>query len=235
LLSAAALGIRCYVDPEDGSLGYFAFWIVAALMCVLLHAFGQALVGRLFGIRCGIVLDGLGGQIVGVESLPRLWQRVSVLLAGPVVSFLLVAGIWAAIELIPFPRFLIDWGWQSPIATGALMLVRINLAWGLLSISPIWPLSGGRIAVDAGETLLGRKGRIAAMILSLVVTALLTVWIVFEMSWHLNFRYDPLYLLHLQECLIWLVFCFALWILGFKAVWSAHESNSADQHNRESI
>src|SRR5580700_6241444 len=93
LLSSAALGIRCYADPEDGSLGYFAFWIVAALVCVFVHALGQALVGRLFGIRCGIVLDGLGSQIVGVESSPRLWQRVSVLLAGPAVSFLLVTGI----------------------------------------------------------------------------------------------------------------------------------------------
>jgi stage IV sporulation protein FB len=217
--SALLLGTRYIADPEAGSVGYLAFWIMAALVCVLLPVLAQAFVGRCFRLRLGILLYGLGSQATGIESLPRSWQRVSALLAGPVVSSLLVAGIWGAIELIPFPAFLIDWGWQTPIATGAAILVSLNLWWCLLSLLPIWPLAGGQIVVDVGETYLGRTGRNAALILSLISIAILSILVVSETNRHLNFRYDPRYLLHLQEGIVWLAFCFVLWLRSFKLLW----------------
>ncbi len=229
--SVATLGIRYYADPEGGSLGYFLFWIAAALSCLLLHALGQAVVGRLLGICGEIVLDGLGSQFVGVDRLPRCWQRVLTRLAGSLVQFALVGGIWGLTE-IPFPQTLSDWGWKSPIANGAKILLDINLTWGLLTVLPLWPLAGGRVALDVGETLLGRKGRTLALLLSLAVTAILSTWVVFEMSLHLSFPYDPRYLLHLIEGVIRLFFCFILWTISFKAMWpvdsSAHEPVTTD-------
>jgi stage IV sporulation protein FB len=219
--SVAALGIRYYADPEAGSLGYFAFWFAAVLGCVLLHALSQIFVGRLFGMRGAIVLYSLGSLISGVDNLPQCWQRVVVPLAGPIAQFVLVGCIWGLAVIFPFPVTLSDWGYQAPIATGAAMLVRINLHWGLLNVLPLWPLAGGRISVDVGETLGGRTGRIAALILSLVVIALISVWAVFETSWYLNFRYDPRYVLHLEEGIVWLLFCFVLWTRNFAALWSA--------------
>jgi hypothetical protein len=90
---------------------------------------------------------------------------------------------------------------------------------------PLWPLAGGRIAFSIGEALLGRKGLIAAAVLSLGATALLSVWVVIEMSWHLEFHYDPRYLLHLEEFSILLLFCFILWLRSFKILWPENISN----------
>lgn len=224
-LSVAALGIRYYADPEGGSLGYFTFWILAVLGSVLLHTFCQAFVGRLFGMRGEIVLYGLGSLILGVDKLSRCWRRVIVLLVGPMVQFVLLGCIWGLATFVPFPATLINWGWQTPIATGAEILVRINLAWGLLNILPIWPLVGGRIALDVGDSLLGRKGRTAAMVLSLIVTATLSVWVVFEMSWRMNNPFDPRYFIYLEEGLIRLLFFFILWLRSFKALWPENVSN----------
>jgi stage IV sporulation protein FB len=221
--SVAVLGIRYYADPEAGSLGYFTFWIVGVLGCVLLHALGQVGIGRFFGMRGEIVLHGLGSQILAVESLSRCWQRIVVLLAGPIVQLLLVGCIWG-LTAFPFPSTLSDWGWQTPIATGAVILVRISLAWGLLNILPLWPLAGGRIALDVGQTLLGRTGRVLAQVLSLAVTGILIVWVVLEMSLHLENRYDPGYLMHLEEGIIRLLFCFVLWTMSFKALWPAENT-----------
>ncbi len=222
--SIAILGLRYYADPEAGGIGYFAFWMSAVLTSVLLHALGQVFVGRLFGMRGGIVLYGLGSMILDVDSLPRCWQRVVVFLAGPFVSFLVVGCIWGLAE-IPFPATLSDWGWQTPVATCADILVRINLAWGFLNVLPLWPLVGGRIAFTVSEALLGRKGQIVAAVLSLGMTGLLSVWVVLEMSRHLEFHYDPRYLLHLEEFSILLLFCFLLWLRSFRLLWPENASN----------
>jgi stage IV sporulation protein FB len=217
--STVLLGSRYIADPEAGSVGYFAFWMMAALVCVLLPALAQAFLGRCFGARLGIVLYGLGSQLTGVESLPHSWKRVATFLAGPIVSSLLVAAIREAIELIPFPAFLVDWGWQAPIATGAAILVHLNLWWCLLSILPVWPLTGGQVAVNVGETFLGRAGRNATLVLSLVTVAILSLLVVFETSGRLSFHFDPRYVLYLQEGIVWLAFCFVLWLRGFKVLW----------------
>jgi Zn-dependent protease len=218
--ASAALGIRYYADPEAGSAEYFALWMVAVLVCVLLSALGQALVGRAFGMRGSIVLYGLGSLISGVDSLPRCRQRVAVLLSGPLISLLLLAGIWGLTELIPFPATQVEWGWRSLLANGLVILVRINLGWGLLNLLPLWPLAGGRIASDVGETLWGKRGQIAAVVLSLAVTAVLSVWVILEMGWRMNnLRYDPRYAPSLEECGILLLFCFFFWIRSFRTLW----------------
>jgi Zn-dependent protease len=144
-------------------------------------------------------------------------------LAGPTVQLVLLGGVWG-LTAIPFPKTLIDWGWQTPVATGALILVQINLTWGLLNIVPLWPFVGGRIAVDVGETALGKTGRVISLVLSLAVTSIVSVWIVFEMSLHLNNRFDPNYLIHLEEGIIRLLFCFVLWTISFKALWPVENS-----------
>jgi stage IV sporulation protein FB len=226
--SAAALGVRYFADPENGSIGYFVFWMAGVSFCVLLHALGEIFVGRIFGMRGEILLYGLGGRTTGVESLPRCRKRITVLLAGPIVLFLLVAGLWGITESVPFPDFLIDWGWQTPIANGAAILVRIGLYWGLLNVLPLWPLAGGQIAVDLGETFFGKRGRTIALVSSLGVIAYLCIWTVFQKSYYLGFHYDPHYLLHLVEGFVLLVFCYVLWMLNFKVLWQGNQPSSGN-------
>lgn len=223
--ASAALGVRYYADPDAGSLGYFGFWMAAVLFCVLLHALCQAWMGRALGVRCEILLYGLGNQIIGLDKLSQCWQRLLVLSAGPVSQFLLLGCLWG-LTAMSFPASLREWGWQTSIANGAAILVRITLAWGLLNLVPLWPLTGGRMALEVGEALLGSKGRTAGLVLSLAATALLTVWVVLEMSWRLNFPYDDRYKIYLTEGIVGLLFCFILWLQNLIALWPAVSDDS---------
>ena len=216
--SSALLGVRYYADPEGGSIGWFAFWMTAVLASVFLHELGHLFAGRLFGMRGEVVLSGLGGAVLGLDALPRRWQRVVVLLAGPLVGFLVVAGIWG-LTWVPFPAALSEEGWQSAIATSVAMVVWINYDWALLNLLPLWPLDGGRIAVEVGEGLFGRGGLVVALVLSLVVSALLAIWAMLQISWRLEFPYDPRYALYLQHYSILLLYCFLFWLRGFRALW----------------
>ena len=58
-----------------------------------------------------------------------------------------------------------------------------------------------------------------AFVISLTVAAILSVWVVLEIDWHLENRYDPRYFIHLEEGIIRLFFCFVLWTKSFKALW----------------
>jgi len=218
-LSASILGIRYYADPEAGSIGFFAFWMVSVTVCVLLHCLAQVVVARLFGIRGEVLLYGLGSLFVGLESLHPYWKRVVVLLAGLLVQFLIVAGIHFLPELMPFPQYLIEHGWQNSIATGAAMLAHFNLYWGILNLLPLLPFVGGRVVADLGESLLGRKGRNAAYLVSLVVSALLSIWVAFDLNRNADlYRFDPRFSLYLFEDGVLLLYGFILWLRGFRAL-----------------
>jgi stage IV sporulation protein FB len=218
-VSSALLGIRYYTDPEGGGIGYFAFWMVAVLVSVLLHECGHVLAGRLFGLRGEIFLGGLGGQLTGLDSLPRRWQRVIVLLAGPSVQLLILAGIWA-ITAPAFPAATLSGGWRTAIGTGMAMVGWLNASWALLNLLPLWPLDGGRLACEVGEGLFGRRGVAGALWLCVASTGALAVFLVLELSWRLEvLRYDPRYVLSLEQFSVLLLFCFLLWLRAFRALW----------------
>ena len=44
-----AFGVRHYGDPETGNFAWFAFWMAAVLVSILIHELGHVLVGRLLG------------------------------------------------------------------------------------------------------------------------------------------------------------------------------------------
>jgi membrane-associated protease RseP (regulator of RpoE activity) len=226
-LSCAVLGVPYYADPELGTIGWFAFWVVAVLFSVLVHELGHVLAGRLFGMRGQVVLYGLGGLTLGIDELPRRWQRVAVLLAGPLAGVLVLAGVWGLTFLPPAANP------HTAIAVGiaAKWLLYINLFWTSVNLLPLWPLDGGRVICEVGEGLFGRRGLTAALLVCLGATALLTlVWTVF-LSAQLNAPFAvPLqvveWLRFTQTSRLWLleygyliVLCYLLWVRTFRALW----------------
>jgi stage IV sporulation protein FB len=215
--SSAVTGVRYYQHPEDGGFGVFVFWMIAVFLSLLLHEFGHVFTARLFGVRGDIVLSGLGGRMLGLGELKRCWQRLVVLLAGPLTTFLFF-GVLQAITWIPFP------GWREPIGMGMVILVHINFWWGLLNVLPLWPLDGGQMAAELGEALLGRRGRSLAALLSVFVAGLLTVWLVIEMRLRLDqHRFSPLYRIYVEVFVVLSVYCFVFWLSGFRALWGEAE------------
>jgi stage IV sporulation protein FB len=221
--SCALMGLRYFADPEGGSLGYFLFWMMAAFTSVLLHELGHLLAGRLFGMRPEVILYGLGGLTTGVEALSRRWQRVFVLLAGPVLQLLFVSFIWG-ITWFPFPGVFRDWGWQAPIANGLFILLWINLYWAILNVIPLWPLDGGRVASEIGEALFGPKGHSVGLGLSIVCAGMLALAATLQMSWRLSFPFDPRYVLYLTEYCIAILYLFLLWLRNFNELWNANKN-----------
>ena len=228
-LSSAALGVRHYADPETGNFAWFAFWMAAVLASVLLHELGHVLVGRLLGMRGQIVLYGLGGLTLGIDDLPRRWQRIVVLLGGPLVGLLMVAGVWG-LTCLPLPA---AWDTETlqTIGNGTEMVFLINFYWTIFNLLPLWPLDGGRLACEIGEGLLGPRGSKVALVLCLATTALLTLMGAVLLTWRLNVRFDvprhveewlrnaQLYRLWLLQDGFFVLFCYLLWIRTFRALW----------------
>jgi stage IV sporulation protein FB len=215
-VSTALLGVYYYQNPDLGGVGPFCFWFAAVLVSLLAHETGHVLVARLFGICPRVVLSGLGGQVFGTETL-RGWQRLLVALAGPLMNVLLFGALCGIIfqtslldRLDVFSRLAI---WQ---------LLKINALWAILNVLPLWPLDGGRLAAEAGEALLGKRGRTLALLTSLATTFLLTaavvVWM-YRRDSPLRNRFDPLYPLYLGYFCILVLYCYALWLSAFRALW----------------
>jgi membrane-associated protease RseP (regulator of RpoE activity) len=215
-VSCALLGVIYYQYPEIGDeiggVTAFFLWMAAVLVSMLAHEIGHALAARWFGGRARIVASGLGDQIFGVDSLRR-WQRVLIALAGPLGNALILGVLWA-ITAVPLP---IDW--RFFLAPGVWVLMWINVFWCLLNLLPLWPLDGGRIAVELGTALFGRRGSTLALLLSLVVSLLLIFFTITWMRSRLTDRFDIHYPIYFTYFCILALYCYAFWLSAFRALW----------------
>lgn len=214
--ASALLGVRYYTDPEEGNPGWFLFWMAATLFSVLLHQFGQVFAARLFGVRGHVALSGLGGITFGLEALGR-WRRILVLLAGPATVAVVLALGWG-LTALPYPELIGKA--RAEVGTGVRLLALIATFWAALNLLPLWPLSGGRVACEIGEGLFGRWGINAALLLSILTAGLLAIWRILQLAQDLDvYRFDPRYRAFLTQNVILILFCFAFWLQGFRALW----------------
>lgn len=124
-----------------------AIWVLAVFVSILVHEFGHALTAQAFGNRPSVLLYGFGG-LAFHQHLSERWQRICVILAGPVAGFILAGIVIAILVIWPPTR---ETPWPSPLL-GELAgdLLFINIAWGLINLLPVWPLDGGQFT---GEIL----------------------------------------------------------------------------------
>lgn len=148
-------------------LGFMAFaWLysphTAALLFVILlaHEFGHALAMRAFGYRnLGVlVLPFLGAVALGRKDDAGPWQKMAMLLAGPLPG-LIVAAICLNLAARPGMAWLNEAG---------ILLLTINL----FNLLPLTPLDGGQIV----ETFVfARWPRLRAIFFALSALALFVV------------------------------------------------------------
>lgn len=169
-------------DRQDDRLKYLLLWVAVVFLSILIHELGHILMGRFFGSRGHIVLTGLGGLAVGSSDVPRRWQRIAVLLAGPGAGFLLaglvIGGSWLAYPEVTIELLCLVFHVYLPPAPDAatphrfveftiLSLMWVNIIWGLVNLLPIWPLDGGQVSQQICERYRGRDGMRIAIIISL--------------------------------------------------------------------
>ncbi len=220
--SCVLLGTLFYRDPHPniGGMAMFWFWIATVLISLLVHETCHILTARLFGVHVRIVLAGMGGTVFGLDELKR-WQRVLVLLAGPLGN-LLIYGILQVVidpERNPLPIDRLGENWTIFIANAVKIMWLFNAFWALLNLLPLWPLDGGRAAVEIGDALLGRRGQIAALVVSLAVCLLLTLLVVGWARGSLADRFDPGYPLYFFYFCTLALYCYFFWVSTFRAMW----------------
>jgi stage IV sporulation protein FB len=218
--SCVLLGVLFYRDPVIGGMAMFWFWSAAVLISLLIHETFHILAARLFGTRVRIVLSGMGGTVFGLEER-KCWQRVLILLAGPLGNVLLYGILWVVADpqWNPLPIQRLGQDWTIFIANAAKIALLLNAFWAVLNVLPLWPLDGGRVAVEIGEALLGRMGQTLALLLSLLVCLLLSITVVGWARQNLTDRFDPRYPLHLLYFCILALYCYFFWISAFRALW----------------
>jgi len=152
---------------STGDVIHILIWVVIVFVSILIHEMGHALVMRLYGQPAQVVLHAAGGLAV---PAPVWWgghwanvslkpgQEILIALAGPVAGFILatlvmIGVIAAGGSILLTPLFgVIPWitAWL-PIGGGlvnwvVMTLLWVNIFWGLVNLTPVYPLDGGHIA-----------------------------------------------------------------------------------------
>lgn len=152
---------------SSGSLIGIPIWIFVVFVSILIHELGHALAFRRYGIDSEIVLHFMGGLTIPLSApwgtswatvAPSPRQQIVISLAGPFAGFILAALVIASVTftggmiagrimgLIPLPQY------TSPAAAGIilnqfiLMMLWVNIFWGLINLLPVFPLDGGQVA-----------------------------------------------------------------------------------------
>jgi len=140
-------------------------FLLLAFACVLLHEYGHILMARQFGIRTPDVLLSPIGGLARLERMPEEpRQELLVALAGPLVTALLAAGLWAVIHLTSVDGDLTRF---DPAETGLITsLFQLNVVLLLFNLLPAFPMDGGRVLRALLVTRIGmvRGTRVAARI-----------------------------------------------------------------------
>ncbi len=155
-----------------GDVSRVLFFVVAGMLCLIVHELGHALMGRsLTGCEPSIDIAGLGGMTY-TPRLPRTRAGYFMLVfAGPLASFLLgigaglvfglqtgdvCTGVEAAL-LLPLPielgqNFVVRYmgavlgsGMSEPLLLFYIQLFCVCLWWTIFNLLPIFPLDGGKL------------------------------------------------------------------------------------------
>ncbi len=158
-------------------------FMAATFVCVLLHELGHTGAARIFGIEVeNITLWPLGG-IASLSRTPeKIWQNIIVVAAGPLVN-LVLAAFFALLLLLErillqtlaFPA-LSSWLYTINFSNFGLALAIVNAALFLFNIIPMYPLDGGRIALDVLKAIFGEnRASTVMLIISLPLALVLAV------------------------------------------------------------
>lgn len=144
-------------------------WVGVICFSLLVHEFGHALTAVACGQRASIDLVAFGGLTRRHGRALKSWQEFLIVLNGPLAGFLL-----------SFVSYWIFTTYGSSLPAGVQHLLKIsylaNLFWTLVNLLPVQPLDGGQLLRITLEGFFGLKGLKAALFLSFVLSAILSVF-----------------------------------------------------------
>jgi Zn-dependent protease len=161
------------------SLRDLAIWLVVAMLAVLLHELGHAVVARTTGARPAIALTGFGG--LTTYAPPRPLSRIrslSISLAGPFVGLAIGGVLWLVADTVA-PS--LESGSAADRALTYGMFTTI--AWSVLNLLPVLPLDGGQAMRELLPGSPEVRARRAAMVSLAALVPLLGLAIWFNQPW----------------------------------------------------
>jgi stage IV sporulation protein FB len=183
-------GLQLAEGPN--ALRLMLVWLIAFFVSILFHELGHALVMLLYGFRPWITLYGLGGLTsrgdLGVYSSRRLSAGAEVLIsaAGPAAGFLLAGVIAGMVGLAGYNlNFELSGGlprveWDGVVGSVylnlfLLLVVTVNIYWGLLNLMPVYPLDGGQITREILVATSPREGIRQSLLVSVAAAVVLAL------------------------------------------------------------
>jgi stage IV sporulation protein FB len=133
-LTSGLLGASLLAIPA-----YWLMFILCVFVSVLIHELGHGLSARYFQTPSHIVLSAFGGYAEFYHGRPpRGWRTLIVVLMGPIAGFLFAA-------LLFISQRSIGWMDRHPALNFlGMILLYINIVWGLFNLLPIFPMDGGQ-------------------------------------------------------------------------------------------
>jgi Zn-dependent protease len=141
---------------------FVALWIVAMVLCILLHELGHALVMQSYGYCPSIVLYSFGGLAIphggGYDvRRPGPWGNMLIAFAGPASGFILAAVLALGLHYLGgYDVTIFRHSWRDVVPVVDIpnrflyafvyFVLEISVMWGLLNLLPIYPLDGSHIA-----------------------------------------------------------------------------------------
>jgi Zn-dependent protease len=160
--------LAVFLGSGSGDILQILIWVIVVFVSILIHEMGHALAFRRYGVGSHIVLHYMGGLAIpesapwgtgyaNVSPSPK--QQIVISLAGPFAGFLLailvifstrflLGGIVAGslFGFIPVPQFAIPSFVGNALNLFIVMMLQVNIFWGLINLLPVFPLDGGQVA-----------------------------------------------------------------------------------------
>lgn len=162
---------------QQKGIWFLLIWVAAMFVSVLVHELGHACAARLFGCPANIVLYMMGGLAIGPFNQARSWQRMIIILAGPLAGFALY-GLVIVLDRYWFTETFHVARFDPPFDYAIRFFKYFNLMWSCLNLIPVLPLDGGQLMQEVCTALAPRRGFIWALNVSLVAAGLIVFYCV---------------------------------------------------------
>ena len=160
--------LAIFLGSGSGDILQILIWVIVVFISIVIHEMGHALAFRSYGVDSHIVLHFAGGLAIpesspwgggwaSVSPTPR--QQIIISLAGPFAGFLLallvVGGViftggtiavGLLLGFIPIPQLTSLPLGGDVVRLFVIMMLWVNVFWGLINLLPVFPLDGGQVA-----------------------------------------------------------------------------------------
>lgn len=135
-----------------------SIWVAVAAVSILLHELGHAFAARRLGSQPRIDLYSFGG-LTHWQPKPDAtrWNLISVALAGPAAGMVAGGAVYALTQVL------------GGFGTGnirflVVVILWINIGWGLVNLLPVLPLDGGHVLAELMPGTRQQRWRRAAVV-----------------------------------------------------------------------